>query len=227
MSGGQLPGQWSSFRKCSDHRPPPWYDLRMLAAVAFVLALAKQTDLVFVRHGETVANATGHYNSKTLNVFSEKGQAGVDSLTQKLLSEPRFDRILVSPSPRALRTIAPYLRASHQKATVWPLLYECCTGHRPKNAAPTTFGYAGKITVPRDVADLFVVEPGADKLPAASDYNSGLAQVAASVSEFQTKFSGGRVLLVGHSGHGGQFLHALTGKWRKVDNAKEIRVTLP
>lgn len=194
---------------------------------AFVVALAlsqRPTDLTFVRHGETVANATGRYNSKTLNAFSVKGQAGVDALTKQLLSEPKFDRILVSPSPRALKTIAPYLRASHQKATVWPLLYECCTGRRPANAKATKFRYFGKISVPSDIADLFVIKPGYDKYPDAPDYNSGLAQVDASLEEFRKLWSGGRVLLVGHSGHGGQFIHGLTGKWIKVDNAKEIKL---
>jgi hypothetical protein len=32
--------------------------------------------------------------------------------------------------------------------------------------------------------------------------------------------------LVGHSGMGGQFLHALTGKWRKIENAGIYHVRL-
>jgi len=193
----------------------------------FVVALAllqRPTDLTFVRHGETVANATGRYNSKTLNNFSEKGQKGVDALTARLLKEAPFDRILVSPSPRALKTIAPYLRASHQKAIVWPLLYECCTGRRPAGAKATKFRYFGKITLPSDIADLFIIKPGYDKYPDSPDYNSGLAQVDASLDEFRRLWSGGRVLLVGHSGHGGQFIHGLTGNWIKVDNAREINL---
>ena len=198
----------------------------MLAAVLFVLASFKPTDLVFVRHGETVANATGKYNSRTLNAFSAKGQAGIDALTKRLLAARRFDRILVSPSPRALKTIAPYLRATHQRATVWPLLYECCTGRRPKDAKATKFAYGEKISLPKDIADLFIVEPGHDRLPVASDYDSGLAQVDASIAEFRDLYSGGRVLLVGHSGHGGHFLHAITGKWTKLENAQETEVEL-
>jgi len=196
----------------------------VVAAVAFLLSQARQADIVFVRHGETVANATGRYNSRTLNAFSEKGEAEVEALTRKLLSEPRFDRILVSPSPRALRTIAPYLKAVHQQATIWPLLYECCTGRRPKNAAPTKFSYGETIRVPNDIASLFIVDPKSNRVPVAPDYNSGLAQVEASIAEFRAKYATGRVLLVGHSGHGGHFIHALTGKWKKLDNAKEVEV---
>ena len=198
----------------------------MLAILGFVLALARPTELTFVRHGETVANATGHYNSKTLNAFSDKGASEVQALTQRLLAVPRFDRILVSPSPRVLRTIAPFLRASHQRATIWPLLYECCTGRRPKGAAPTAFTFGAKIEIPKDLLDLFVLEPAHNRLPVSSTYNAGLAQVDASIAEFKQEFEGGRVLLVGHSGHGGHFLHALTGKWKKLDNAVPVSLTL-
>lgn len=196
----------------------------LIAAYAF-LKIASQTDLVFVRHGETFANATGRYNSKTLNEFSDKGKSEVEALTGRLLRQPKFDRILVSPSPRALRTIAPYLKATHQKATVWPLLYECCTGHRPKNAAATHFSFGATIRIASDIAMLFTVEPGHDRYPNSPDYNSGLAQVEASLAEYKLRFAGGRVLMVGHSGHGGQFLHALTGRWRKIENCKEVQVS--
>jgi len=198
-----------------------------MLSLVFALALRFETDLTFLRHGETVANATGKYNARTLNEFSAKGQLGVDAANRQLLSEPRYLQIYVSPSPRALKTIAPYLRATHKRAVIWPLLYECCTGHRPKDAHPTKFGWGPKITLPADLAPLFVIEPGHDRFPVASDYNAGLAQVAASLAEFRAKCSGQRVLLVGHSGQGGHLLHDLTGVWRKVDNAKEIHVHLP
>ena len=57
-------------------------------------------------------------------------------------------------SASALRTAAPYLKATGQKATVWPLLYECCTG-RPSGKSATKFGWGGKITLPKDIAGLF------------------------------------------------------------------------
>lgn len=199
----------------------------MLSGLTLALCLFSPTDLVFVRHGETVANATGHYNSKTLNAFSEKGQAEVEALTKRLGAMPRFQMILVSASPRAMLTIAPYLKETHQKAVIWPLLYECCTGKRPKDATATSFKFGAKIKIPADLSAYFTLIPGADRLPVASDYRSGLAQVDASLTEFKEKFAGQRILLVGHSGHGGQFLHALTGKWRKVENCKEISVRLP
>jgi broad specificity phosphatase PhoE len=123
-----------------------------------------------------------------------------------------------------MRTIAPYLAATHQKATIWPLLYECCTGHRPKGAHAIPFSYGPKVTIPPDLKPLFTIMPDEDRLPEAAKYNAGLAQVDAAVAEFRRRYARGRVLLVGHSGQGGHFIHALTGRWIKVDNAKEMMV---
>lgn len=191
-----------------------------LLAAAFVA----QTDLTFVRHAETVANATGRYNTKTLNALSAKGEGQVRSLRDVLMKEPRFDLILVSPSPRALKTIAPYLRDSGQKATVWPLLYECCT-ERPRQAEAKSFGFGGRVEVPPAIARYFIVPTGA-KLPAPRNFGEGLAQVTATEKEFRAKYTGRRILLVGHSAHGGQFLYRLTGKRLHVENAKPIYLNL-
>ena len=188
---------------------------------------AQRTQITFVRHAETVANATGKYNSRTLNSFSAKGQAQISALTDRLSQSLGFDHILVSPSPRAMSTIAPYLAATRQRAVIWPYLYECCTGRRPQGAHATSFGWGPKITVPADMSGLFSVPPGADRFPVAPDYNSGLAQVQAGLEAFRKMRLRGRVLLVGHSGQGGQMIFGLTGKRRKVDNATEITFALP
>lgn len=192
---------------------------------ALILAVVAPCHLTFVRHGETVANATGKYNSKTIDVFSEKGEQGVRSLTAKLLKGPKFDLILVSPSPRALRTIAPYLRESGQKATVWPLLYECCTGKNTGEKA-SKFEWGRKIALPEEISGLFRLMPSMDRYPSSPTWGAGLAQVEASVGQFRQDFAHGRVLLVGHSGHGGQFLYRLDGKRRKLENATAVELTV-
>ncbi len=189
------------------------------------LVVAPPLHLTFVRHSETLANATGHYSAKTLNAFSERGEGLIVALTDRLTKSPRPDTILVSPSPRALRTIAPYLRRTGQKATVWPLLYECCT-ERPKKPASRSFGFGAKIEIPQDVAGLFVVLPGQDRLPAPRDYGEGLAQVRRAVEGFHSRFHGGHVMLVGHSAMGGLFLKALTGRSIQVKNAEPIELDL-
>ncbi len=192
----------------------------MLPLIA-ALALTPKS-LTFVRHSETVANATGRYNARTLNVFSAKGEALVLALTERLVKEPLPDAIYVSPSPRALRTIAPYLRRTGQRATVWPLLYECCT-ERPRKPEAKGFAYGAKVEIPSDLRGLFVVVPGQDRLPAPKDYGEGLAQVRRTVEGFR-RLQGGRVMLVGHSAHGGLFLKAITGKAYRVENAEPIEI---
>ncbi len=190
------------------------------------LALAPSTaQVTYVRHAETVANATGRYNSRTLNVFSTKGEGQVKALTERLRPR-RFDAILVSPSPRALRTVAPYLKATGQKALVWPLLYECCTGRRPRGVKATSFTWGARVTLAADIAPLFTVRPGMDRLPVAPGWPEGLAQSEAAVREFKAKFARGRVLVVGHSGMGGQFIYGLTGRREHVKNATEIEFPL-
>lgn len=190
--------------------------------ILFVPAFLAPPTAVFVRHGETVANATGRYSSSTLNVFSAKGRGQVAALTGRLKTDGTFDTILVSPSERCLRTIAPYLRATGRKATVWPLLYECCVGRLPARAAP--FRYGGPVTIPADLKGLFVVPVGA-RIPAPRSKAEEKGQLEASVREWRSRFAGrGRTLIVGHSGHGGKFLRELTGRWIRVENAKEIPV---
>ncbi|RYG47480.1 hypothetical protein EON79_07225 [bacterium] len=194
----------------------------MIPLLALVATFPATTELVFVRHSETVANATGKYNSRTLNVFSEKGKKLVAALTPQLLKAPRFDAIVVSPSPRALRTVAPYLVETGQKATIWPLLYECCT-ERPRQPEAKSFSYGAVFTLPSDLsAANFTILPSENRLPAPRGYGEGLAQVRASVAEFRKRFAGKRVLVVGHSAHGGKFLKALTGKDYRVENAKPM-----
>ena len=187
------------------------------------LSMVQTTDLTFVRHGETIANATGKYNSQTIDTFSKKGQDQVARLTRDLLTERPYDVILVSPSPRAMNSIAPFLRTKGKVAIVWPLLYECCTEKRPPNAKATSFKFGVKIAIPSAISGQLVLnQPGA-QYPAPKGYKEGLAQVAASVAEFKKKYLGKRVLIVGHSGAGGQFIKAFTGKSIRLENAAPVR----
>lgn len=198
----------------------------MITALILTQALSAKTDLSFTRHCETVANATGVYNSKTLNQLSEKGLKQLKTLTEKLLTEKPYDVIYVSPSARALKTIQPYLVKTGKKAIVWPLLYECCTQKRPSGAHATSFSYGSKFSIPKAMEGLFIIKKGWEKLPNSPDYNSGLAQVQATLKELPGLAKGKRVLLVGHSGHGGQILKSLTGKAIHVENAKLMKVAI-
>ena len=193
-----------------------------MLAVAFLVVTVTTVDVTFVRHAETVANATGKYNGATLNVLSKLGEKQVDELTKTLLTQPKFDLVLVSPSPRAIRTIAPYLRDQRQKAVIFPLLYECCTGRRG-HAKATQFSWGSRIAIPDDVKDVCVVRKDWDRYPSAPDYSAGLAQVREALRVLPSA-AAGRTLLVGHSGNGGQLLYGLLGKRIQVKNATLIHV---
>ncbi len=187
----------------------------MLASLALLVAAkVGPGTFTFVRHGETQANATGHYNSRTINAFSDLGKKQVAALTGTL-GRMRFDEIVVSPSERALRTIVPYLRANHLTATVWPDLYECCDGNTKKVKGPPsrTLKYGPKFVIPLDIRPLFRVEFGQDRLPLAPSYEDGLIQIRVSADRIRREVALGRnLLVVGHSLHGGRLIELLEGK---------------
>ncbi len=195
---------------------------RMRTLLVFALVLtcsanlfAQKARIIFVRHAETQANATGRYNSRTIDAFSDLGKKQVFRLTGELDSM-RFDPILVSPSERALRTIAPYLRSHRRKAIIWPELYECCDAHTKavKGTASLSVRYGSRLVVPSDIRDLFVVQPGHDRLPNAPSYVDGLNQIRACAARLRSEFgtSEKQVLVVGHSLMGGRLLELLEGK---------------
>ena len=98
--------------------------MRRILVVAILLcgvaaAQAGGLDIYFVRHAETMANASGVNTSGNSNMFSEKGNEQVGALTREL-NAMRFDAILVSPAERAINTILPYLKESGQKGIIWP-----------------------------------------------------------------------------------------------------------
>jgi broad specificity phosphatase PhoE len=183
---------------------------------ALVLAPPRPMELIFVRHGETVANATGRYNSRTIDTLSELGQKQVAALTPKL-NAMHFDAIVVSPSPRALKTIAPYLRAHPgTRAEVWPELYECCDNNTKKIKGLTSpkVRYGGIVKLTSDIAALFFLNPANNRFMQAPSYDDGLRQIRLAAHHLKRQFggSGKTVLVVGHSLHGGRMIELIKGK---------------
>lgn len=202
----------------------PGYNPFVISLVLSVALLAPRIgvpvpvpmQLFFVRHGETQANATGHYNSKTIDAFSQKGEKQVGALTKRLATM-RFDAILVSPSPRALRTIAPFLRA-HPGATaeVWPELLECCDAHSKAIHGLTSahVRYGAVVKLPKDLVGLFTLPPDDNRTIISPSYDDGLRQIGIAADHLRKRFlgTGKSVLVVGHSLHGGRLIELLEGK---------------
>lgn len=186
--------------------------------------------LVFVRHGETLANATGRYGHRTIDTFSDKGERQVADLT-RTLDRSSFDAIVVSPSPRALRTIAPYLRSHRLVAEIWPELYECCDANtkKIKGLSSPRIRYGGPVRVPAGLEGLFVVNPRNNRFILAPSYDDGLRQIQLAADRLRREYggTGKTVLVVGHSLHGGRMIELLEGKPMlgkvRPDNARAMR----
>lgn len=198
----------------------------VLATLVCALTFQPAT-ITFVRHSETVANATGRYNSRTLNAFSEKGINQTSSLTRQL-TDASFDQVVVSPSPRALKTIAPWLSRSGSQAVIWPELLECCHQKGAERLKPATpeISFGPKIIWPDPFEGLFRHRPGGERLIDSPTYQDGIRQIQLARDRIVKDFSGtGRhILVVGHSIQGGKMIALLTGKQIKLLNAKPVRL---
>jgi broad specificity phosphatase PhoE len=198
----------------------------VLATLLYALTF-QPARITFVRHSETVANATGRYNSRTLNAFSERGITQTTKLT-KQLAGASFDQVLVSPSPRALKTIAPWLARTQSQAEVWPELLECCHQRGVARQTPPapTVRFADNITWPDAFEGLFKHRPGGERLIAAPTYQDGIRQIHLAHSRLLRSFSGTgkHVLVVGHSIQGGKMIALLTGKQIQLQNAKPVNL---
>lgn len=90
--------------------------------------------IYYVRHAEYGGNVVKQWEGKPRSewpayvgrgdMFTPKGKEQVAALTEKLLKNYHFDFIAVSPAWRTRNTIAPYLKATGQKAEIWPELLE-------------------------------------------------------------------------------------------------------
>jgi broad specificity phosphatase PhoE len=144
--------------------------------------------LYFVRHAETVANATKQYNDKTERTFTEVGEQQRRRLVNKL-ADYQFDAILVSPLWRAQHTILPYLQANELTAELWPELAECCW-QDDHDAKPSKTMREGPPIINQDLARF---------------------RLAARLIQARFSRSGGTILVVGHSLSGSRLIRILSG----------------
>lgn len=189
--------------------------MRQLWAVVIVLCgmgaaqIASALDIYFVRHAETVANATGIHNSTTSNLFSEQGNEQLGILTSQLKTL-QFDAILVSPAPRALNTILPYLKESGQQGEIWPEMVECCWQRARGNLAEGRLIAGPPLQLEKEQAPYFTFRDDNSKRGYANyTYADGVAQVHRAQELLKERYFGSdkKVLIVAHY-HSGQVLLA-------------------
>lgn len=188
--------------------------LYLLLFACIPLALAESTglELYFVRHAQTVANATGQHNKQNSGSFSDEGMSQIAELTQDL-GKIRFDAILVSPTERTLYTILPYLTEQQLTATIWPELTECCWQDDHETSGGTL--QRGKaIILNTDVAPYFKFRDASSAMHYANQsYADGIAQVDEAYRLLQSNYfgSGKTILIVSHYHAGGILLSRLLG----------------
>lgn len=179
----------------------------------------KGLTIYFIRHAETVANASGQQGGEgpleDHDTLTELGQRQVEELKNFLIEESIIpDLIVVSPSLRTQKTIEPFLIATRLKADIWVELNECC-GEEPSGLPLPT-----ERPVPRwkmkveKLSENFIFPTESDTYywwP--QSYEEGLFMVMNAHDRLLEKYgqSGKTVILVGHAVNGGVLLGLLRG----------------
>lgn len=176
---------------------------------------AQALDLYFVRHAETVANATGRYSENAQNIFSKEGESQIAELT-RTLSGQKFDAVCVSPQKRTRSTILPYLKEANITAEIWPELDECCY-QANRNVQPTPMAFAKDREIILDEAEKKYFkfrDAGSNYFYKGGNYADGLQRIRKARDLISERFggSGQSVLIVGHNLSGGRLIEMLMGK---------------
>lgn len=185
-------------------------------------------EIYFVRHAETIKNATGIHNSGNGNDFSDKGNEQVTQLTDQLKTL-HFNAILVSPAPRALNTILPYLKESGQTGQIWPEFTECCWQSERNDIADGQLVTDSAIQLNQAQEPFFTFrDENARYNYANHNYADGVAQVRHGEALFAQRYlnSGKTILIVGHY-HAGKILLAdlLNISPDQLPNLKNAKIT--
>jgi broad specificity phosphatase PhoE len=179
----------------------------------------KGLTVYFIRHAETVANASGEQGGtgplENHDTLTALGERQVLALRDYLIKENITpDRIIVSPAWRAQKTIEPYLSATNATAEIWVELNECC-GQEPTGAPLPVERPEVKWKMKIEKAsDLFTFRSSEDSYywwP--QTYEEGLFMIMTGRDRLLEQFnqSGKTVVIVGHAVNGGILLGLLQG----------------
>lgn len=224
--------------------------LTLVVSAAFSPLANGGLKIYYIRHAEGGHNVKKAWEKKGIpesewpsyvgnpDAFTPKGLEEVTAATKKL-QKYQFDFITSSPLWRVRNTIAPYLKATSQKAEIWPELRE---GPGMKtilsdNIPEVTEDILNKgqaIVVATEEASLFTVRPHAEnnyaKYPKGSSDNEKVAYMKHvslhAIKMIESRFSEGEqsILIAGHNSAGVSLLKLLlqeepTGKAKRgLDN---------
>ncbi|MBN1871974.1 MAG: histidine phosphatase family protein, partial [Candidatus Omnitrophica bacterium] len=172
-------------------------------------------DLYFVRHAETLANATGVYTEGNERTITEKGMRQIERLTEALQGY-EFDAVIVSPKIRAMKTIEPYLQKSNMTAVIWPEMAE--SEHfftKKKDVSDERFVRGKEIVLDAKSARYFKFRSEKDRFEYKDGgFDSAVARLRKGCDLIDECFgqSGKTILVVGHSGSGAVMIDILLGR---------------
>jgi len=167
--------------------------------------------LYYVRHAESLGNATKIHSSYNDRTLSAKGERQVKELTRKLAAY-HFDYIIVSPKQRALKTILPYLKKHGRVAEIWPELDECCWQKKKHDLSSFQLAQGKRIRLESDMAPYFIF-PHSEHRYNARNYAEGMFQLFKATDLIQRRFSGSgkNILVIGHYHAGSRIFEILQG----------------
>jgi broad specificity phosphatase PhoE len=174
--------------------------------------------VLFVRHAESMGNATGEYSSAQADSLSPRGEKQAIALATSLRAW-QFDEIIVSPLQRAWQTIAPYLSATGKQGEIWPELAEACW-HEEREPAASSWA-AQPASLPESVASLFRYRDNMPIRPAHPEsFGTGLARVHRALERLEQMAarSDQTVLMVTH----GHFIREILNLMLKTQTIAEF-----
>ncbi len=196
-------------------------------------AAKKGLTVYFIRHAETVANASGQHGGsgpiEDHDTLTELGDKQVEDLKNYLIKEKISpDLVAVSPSLRTQKTIEPFLKALNINAEIWVELNECCGDEPSGEPLPTERpDPRWKIKV-LPMAESFIITSESDKYywwP--QSFEEGVFMVMTARDRLLDIFnqSGKTVIIIGHAVNGGIFLGLMRG-YNMIDTKPQRPVYL-
>ncbi len=184
--------------------------------------------IYFIRHAETVANATDDDSWEANEEFTELGETQVQELKGFLINENiEPDHVVVSPTWRTQKTIEPFLIEENLTAEIWGELNECCGGEPTGETLPDTLSFESYLEVEivaentefRSEDDAYYYFP--------ESYEEGLYMVMIARDRLLERYSqsGKTVIVVGHAGNGELLLGLLRG-YDMLNETPERRIWL-
>lgn len=150
------------------------------------------TDLVLVRHGETVWHAENRYAGRSDVALTDRGHEQARSLA-RWAATAGLDSVWCSELRRSRETAAPCAEASGLVARVDPRLNEIDFGQGEGSTM-----YEMRQRFPLEL-EAFHDDPVGHPLPDAEDPRAAAARALACVTEITEEFPRGRVLVVAHN----------------------------